>query len=203
MPKVSEDVEQLMLDWPLYKLLTLKPGMRALIVGAYQGKVMELLATQQPEYKEIVGYEPQTWAHERAQTRMVLGGFQNCPVYPYGLGLVTNIEPMGEYHTDAASFINTGSREQGSGLLVNANQELSRLLGDDERIDLMIMNIEGYEFKLLPFLREAGWLERIDEIAVQWHLFHSEPMDAEIAKLGASGFYLVVDERPTWTLHRR
>lgn len=208
------DLQELVENWPLCLDFGLPGGATAVVVGAYQGKVMELLCRLQPAYWEIIGFEPQMFAHRRAQARLLTGGFPRCQVYPWGLGLVDGWQAMGEVNTDAASFVNTGldSREQGDGLLKDANLELARLMGVD-RIDLMVMNIEGYEFALVPYLRKTGWLARIDRLAVQWHLFpdlevEGRPlteavMTDEIALLTSDGFRLVHDRRPAWTHHER
>jgi Methyltransferase FkbM domain len=40
---------------------------------------------------------------------------------------------------------------------------------DAERIDLLKMNIEGAEFDVLERLAETGWIDRIDELLIQFH----------------------------------
>lgn len=218
------DLQELVENWPLCLDFGLPAGATAVVVGAYQGKVMELLCRLYPVAK-VVGYEPQPWAYTSCLKRLTGwrttwdGGYPL--LFPFGLA-TTDLRDvdMGEYHTDAASLVNVDAREKGLGNFMDAAQALRRLFfyvkevpSEDDRIDLMVMNIEGYEFALLPYLRKTGWLARIDRLAVQWHLFpdlevEGRPlteavMSDEIALLAYDGFRLVHDRRPAWTYHER
>lgn len=198
-----EDIQQLARDWPLWQRFSLPPKPVIVIVGAYQGKAMDLMGRLFPDYSRIVGFEPQEWAYLAARDR--LDRRRQIWLMPAGLGPET-IEhaQMGEWHTDAASFVNTGpgTREQGTGKIAEADTALRAMLLS--HIDLMIMNIEGGEYALLPHLRETHWLERIDRLAVQWHLnLPGVPLDAMESELGRLGelYTLEYDNRPTWTYH--
>lgn len=198
-----EDIQQLARDWPLWQRFSLPPEPVIVIVGAYQGKAMDLLGRIFPDYNRIVGFEPQEWAYAAARER--LDRRRQMWLMPAGLGPET-IEhaAMGEWHTDAASFVNTGpgTREQGTGTIAEADTALRAM--NLSHVDLMIMNIEGGEYALIPHLRETHWLERIDRLAVQWHLnlpgVPQDAMEAELARLQAH-YHLEHDERPTWTYH--
>ena len=39
-----------------------------------------------------------------------------------------------------------------------------------QNINLCLMNIEGYEFKLIPYMIETGIMDRIDYFMCQFHL---------------------------------
>jgi hypothetical protein len=197
-----EDVQQLVRDWPLCTHFDLPPAPTIVVVGAYKGRAMDLLAHMFPTYAKIVGFEPQLWAAAEAGDR--IGYRRDMWIHGVGLGAETNLHvPMGEWHTDAASFVNTGpgTRESGEGIILEADAGLQ--MADLDHIDLMVMNIEGGEYELLPHLQHSGWLRKIDRLAVQWHLYGDvaiaeRVMDTSIGMLLAY-YDLVVDDRPTWT----
>lgn len=197
-----DDLKQLVLDWPLVTHFDLPLNATIVVVGAYKGRAMDLLAHMFPQYAKIVGFEPQLWAAQEAGDR--IANRRAMWVHAAGLGAETNLHvPMGEWHTDAASFVHTGAgtREQGEGIIMEADAGLQ--MADLDHIDLMVMNIEGGEYDLIPQLQKTGWLRRIDRLAVQWHLYGDvaaaeQRMDLDIAALHAY-YTLDVDERPTWT----
>ena len=103
--------------------------------------------------------------------------------------------------------VGEGSREQGFGNLVEAGEALAPL---GSKISLMILNMEGYEFRLLPYLMKKGLLGQVKRLAVQWHPFEQlkletiawqDPTNEMLALLGSPAWphKLVYDERPTWT----
>lgn len=200
-----EDLKQLVRDWPLGLRFDLEPDSVIVVVGAYTGKVMDLMSRVYPDYWWIVGYEPQLWAVEAAKERLVRT--RDIKIMPYGLGPITILQaPMGEWHTDACSFLNPGpdSRLQGFGDIVEANHGLQKAA--IFQISLMVMNIEGGELALLPHLDTTGWLEKIDRMAIQWHPgehYDSGQMPLMIDWIQTKGFDLVHDERPTWTYYIR
>lgn len=202
-----EDIQQLAKDWTLYGRVEIEPGETVVVVGAYQGKLMQLFA-ETSEAGTIYGFEPQAWAYQRAAERLAPYG-NRCRIFDYGLGWTSGMFPMGEFMTDAASFLNTGpgSREHGAGVMLAGQAGLQRAGIGQGRIGLMVMNIEGAEFQLLPYFRQRAILGRVHGLAVQWHMdiggSTREDMDQEIGRLQADGFNLEIDERPSWTYHRR
>lgn len=198
---MHDDCQVLLEQWSLAKKFGLPPNSTVFIIGAYQGLAMELL-DEVYHPRHLVGFEPQLWAVENATKR--LQG-RNYTLFPAGLGIEKGTFPMGEYHTDGCSFINTGpdSRTFGEGQLWDANETL--IILNPPKIDLMIINIEGYEWYLLPYLQENGWLDRIDRLAVQWHYgLGEDPRDDHdlanyVDKIQETGLKLKIDERPAWT----
>jgi FkbM family methyltransferase len=195
-------------SWPLWKHFDLQntPDPLIVVVGAYQGKVMHLML-ELFEDSEVIGYEPQEWACHRALER--LKGYENrTHLHAYGLGERDEMEvEMGEFNTDACSFINVGpdSRDHGFGHMLEAVACLNRL---GPKIDLMIMNIEGYEYRLLEHLMTYDYLKNIDRLAVQFHNnlgfgTTEGDMDALIDRVTATGFQPIVDQRPTWVYWKR
>lgn len=202
---MNQEVAQLIERWPLILDFKLPENANVVVVGAYKGLACEALLQLYPTIN-IAAFEPQSWAYEEAQTR--LRDYYNAIVYNIGLGTENALLDMGEWHTDAASFVNTGpgSREQGTGYIGEADNLLK--MTSFEHIDLMIMNIEAFEYTLIPYLRQIGWLDKIDRLAVQWHLgLGSEPkfekdVDKEIFDLYDKDHFIIkYDERPAWSYH--
>lgn len=201
---MNQDVEELIVRWSLIKEFKLPPDSNVIVIGAYCGLAMAAL-DELYHPAQVIGYEPQLWAANQAINRLI--DRSNCAVMPFGLwaGNYTGLKPMGEWHTDGCSFVNTGpgSREQGTGPVMDADVALS-VLDFSNKIDLVVMNIESYEYFLLPYLQEKGWFKKIDRLAVQWHYgLGVDPKDdsdvlEEMEKL-KKDFKLVIDERPAWT----
>ena len=89
---------------------------------------------------------------------------QAVTVQAFGVG------PVDEFRTlfvqgDATSLFSRGA-EQTSAPFRSAEAAASLL---DHSLDLVIMNIEGGEYELLPLLSEAGVLERAAFVLVQFH----------------------------------
>lgn len=206
---MNSDIRELIERWPLVKEFNLPEHSNVIVVGAYKGLAMAAIdELYQPD--QVIGYDPQIWAANESLETLDHRG--NCVVIPFALWAgpaPTGRIPMGEWHTDACSFVNVGpgSREQGFGSAMDANLALD-ILDFKNKIDLMVMNIESYEYHLIPYLREKGWLKKIDRLAVQWHLnfggFTEDNMNSEIDKLVSEDLYnLEIDERPAWAYFRR
>lgn len=197
---MNEDTEALLERQPMLGQLDLPENSRILVIGSYQGLTMELLdELYHPE--SIYGFDPQIWACDRARIR--LKDRPNCHIMEYGLGRYNTTLPMGEWGTDACSFINVDSREKGIGHIWNAHDVL-KIYYKTGNINLVLMNCEGYEFVLLPYLEEKGWLDRFDKMIIQWHLgIGKEPktdmdIEEETDRLARHGLYIESDERPAW-----
>lgn len=199
---VPADVRQLAGEWPLCFEFKLPKGSTVIIAGAYKGKLMELISRLYPGVT-IHGFEPQLWAIEKAYERnLPMGGERGASfLHPYGIGDSEGQLEMGEFETDAASFINVGTRKQGFGQIREFGSVMSE--HDIERIDLAIFNMEGYEFVLLPYLLSQNWLEKIDRLAIQWHINIGagsiEDVNAILDKTLQHGHHIVYDHRPQWT----
>lgn len=195
---MRKELEDLIERWPLARELELTESSLVVIVGAYKGITADLINQLYHPWL-IQCYEPQPWAFKVLME--VAMAASNIEAFNYGLGVAAEVLPMGEWNTDACSFINVGpgSREQGEGVLTPADWAIKG------HVDLLLINIEGYEFKLLPYLRAKGILPRVDALAVQWHLdlvpeYTEREMDAEIDRLLVEdGYVLRRDDRPAWT----
>lgn len=134
-------------------------------VGGYQGRWAKQIAEKYNPHLYV--FEPQDWAWEQCVS--ALKAYPNAQVLNYGLGLQTGRFPMGEYHTDGCSFVNVDSRERGSGYMREIVEVLDEL--KIQSIDLCLVNIEGYEFTLLPYMLDKGILERTRFFMCQFHIF--------------------------------
>lgn len=202
-----QDVWQLARNWPLAFDFNLGLNARVVIAGAYKGLGMELIRSLYPSC-HIFGFEPQEWAQQEAAERMRKMNHNNhlgwWAIEPYGLGVENGKFPIGEWHTDAASFIRTGegTRLQGEGYLVEFGKAMQQQL--IEHIDLFVLNTEGYEWKLLPYLKEKGWMNKIDRLAVQFHLDMGHDGDTpKIMSFMNETHYLRKDEFPAWMYWER
>lgn len=177
----GEEQFQRSIEWPLTS--------QSVVVecGGYQGIWAKAIAER---YRpRLYVFEPQRWAYK--QCRRALQGC-GARVFNYGLGERDGEGlPMGEWHTDGCSFLKPidaqpYAPEEGAayGRLREVGAVFSELgIGE---IDLMQVNCEGYEFRLLPHMLERGWLQHIQRIVVQFHLPPQIPYKGkDVAELNA------------------
>ena len=148
-------------------------------IGGYEAR---WAAEMQRRYHPILHvFEPQPWAADKCRVALddPLG---RTFVHEYGLGVLDGRFPMGEFETDGASFL-PRPREQGLGEMVRIDTFLD--VTGIESIDLMLVNIEGYEYELLPFMIKKGIILRIRNLMVQFHLF-ADPSGSATADLRKS-----------------
>lgn len=156
----------------------LKPGAVVLDIGGYKGRWSLEMAKRYPESR-IFFFEPQEWAFKIAKGE--LSEFPGVQLYKYGLGVESGIFEMEEFETDGASFILGHSQRQqaGEGHLVAMEDWLIAAQAERglDRIDLIMMNIEAYEFKLIPYMIEKGILQRVGYFMCQFHPRNYEQQD--------------------------
>jgi FkbM family methyltransferase len=132
-------------------------------IGGYEGRWAKEISERY--HPLLLAYEPQDWAFEKCTEALM--DYPNSHVHHVGLGVETGFFDMGNYGTDGCSFVNLPSgKPVGIGQLV----EISKHLAGVKHIDLCLMNIEGYEFKLIPYMIETGIMDRIDYFMCQFHL---------------------------------
>lgn len=201
--RLSPELEQFSKEWDLWKnfLIPTEKDSIGVVVGAYKGKLMEFLLELFPEM-DVIGFEPQPWAFEEARKRLEKYGARSS-LWNFGLGVVGSNVDMGEWGTDACSAINNGpdARQWGKAVFGDTTGVFNQM-GLQSGIDLMVMNIEGYEYLLLPYLYEEGWLDKIDRLAVQFHfelgINQTEKVMDEIIESMTDKYNIIVDDRPTW-----
>lgn len=143
-------------------------------VGGFEGRWLAEMAARYDG--RFHAYEPQGWALDRIRRSFVDVRREHAvlDLHPYGLGPKDDLLPMGGWETDACSFLKTpewyaehpdeGRRTMGVGEIRRASEALPPGM-----IDVMMMNIEGFEYRLLPALYADGVMRRIRHLAVQFH----------------------------------
>lgn len=173
------------LDWP-----DLPPRAVVVEVGGYKGRWALQMIERYPSIRLHV-YEPQPWA--AAVCRAVLG--ERAQVYDYGLGVRDETLPMARYETDGCTFVG------GDGPALPLRDAAKAL---PKQIGLMLINIEGYEYTLIPYLIAKGITPR--RLVVQFHT-HADVggwgMAAVSAALLTARYRLLWDYGPTLMAWRR
>lgn len=205
---MSPEVEDLLERWPIGRTFDLPAASTCIVAGAYRGLVMETLdELYHPE--RIVGFEPQLWAFRQAWER--LAPRPSCVVVPWGLSTgEEGLFPMAAYETDECSFVGIGdergpvrSQQRGEGRLVESVRGLDMFRLSS--IDLAVINMEGYEYRLLPYWFQYGVANRIDRLIVQFHTpFEDENGTYKaISRLYGSSFTVEDDDFPRWVYWKR
>lgn len=153
------------LDWPLAR------DSVVVDVGGFTGRwALQIAERYQPR---LYVFEPQPWAADVC--RAVLG--ERATVLPYGLGVADAIAPMARWETDGCTFVTDGPQAQYGEI-----REIGAVFAEVgiESIDLMMMNIEGYEYTLIPHMLDRGILPA--RLMVQFHTF-ADPGGTQLATI--------------------
>jgi FkbM family methyltransferase len=109
-----------------------------------------------------IGFEPLTKYFLKAQRIL-----QNPKVKLDNFGLTvdqTNYESMSDSGDASSLFHQTGNNTQ---VLLKNIMQVSSVF--DQFIDVLQVNIEGYEYKLLPFMIQNNLLSKVKNIQIQFH----------------------------------
>lgn len=141
------------------------------VIGAFSGTIAGLLIEKFPNARHYL-FEPQNWA--AAQCRATFGHLPNVKVCQFGLGDRSGTFLMALYETDACSFVR-GSEPLKLGAERYYAARMEEFGGFMERegieeVYYASINIEAYEFVLLPYMDDLGWLERCRIVGVSWHI---------------------------------
>lgn len=142
------------------------------VIGAFGGVIAGLLIEQMPHAYHYL-FEPQDWAVRQLNDKF--GHLPNVRILPYALGDRSGVLRMGLYQTDTCSFMRgpvpfkdiEGPGGWYDGQMMDFHEFMRR-----ENLDSVYyakMNIEAYEYVLLPYLARAGWLEKCQVIGISWH----------------------------------
>ena len=142
----------LALDWPIDAESVVWE------IGGYEGR----WAAQIPEKYDphIFIFEPQEWAYRKLVER-----FEGTKASIFSFGLWTHETklPLQEFGTDGASVVRHNGRTAGSGDFA----DIFAVLWSD--IDLCLMNVEGAEYVLIPYLLGLNAMEKIRFFWCQFH----------------------------------
>lgn len=140
-------------------------------VGGYKGRwALQIAERYAPK---LYVFEPQPWAYETC--REVLG--DRAFVINAALGTRNGSVTMAKWETDGCSLVDDGEHGPEVSML-----EISAALRSFEidHIDLMLINIEGYEYTLIPHMLDQGILP--DRLMVQFHTF-ADPLGVAQAQI--------------------
>lgn len=151
---IEHEWDRRALEWPL------TPESVVVEVGGFKGRWALQIAERYNPHLYV--FEPQPWAADVC--REVLRPYRNAQVFAYGLGTHSAVLAMGNWETDGCSFIAESDGHK-SAWMREAVAGLAEL--ELFHIDLMLMNIEGYEYILLPYLLDQGIVPQ--RLMVQWH----------------------------------
>lgn len=135
-------------------LQTYALGANCAVIGSYKGATMRYLLDHGA--RSVVGVEPQRWARDRAVASLLARGpaaweIDCVALVPWATNPVSTVR-MYDIGTDAASF---KPRERGPGV-VSDTDDVDALNVDEwlngKTYDFMVMNCEGSEYLLLPWL---------------------------------------------------
>lgn len=149
------------------RLLTwdIRPNEPVVIIGGYQGDTCAFILDRYPE-AEIYTFEPQLVMYAALQKRFA--GVPNIHIYPYALGTDDGQFPMVRAGSYFCSFVNDGpERVDLWGEMREFGAAMAEL-GIDS-LAWLHLNIERYEYILLPHLIRSGWIDRIGQLLVTLH----------------------------------
>lgn len=168
------------------------------VIGAYKGDTCEFIRQHHP-YVKLTAFEPQEWAFQELVRSAVITGFM-----PYNIALALEDKkdvPLYEYGTDAASLLEMpGARTLGACTTVDAVPFLLR--ANLSRIAFAVINIEGFEYALIPYLLASNLVPT--RILVQCH--HREMYRTAYTKMHESlnaHTYTMIDVGAGWELWTR
>lgn len=151
-------------------------------IGSFKGRwALQMAQRYNPT---LYCFEPQNWCYR--VTREVLKNF-NANVFNFGLGVQNEKIPMGEFGTDGCSFVR-GTRGLGMGEIRDIFEVLGVL--QVENIDLALVNIEGYEYILLPYMMAKNI--KPQKLLIQFHNYDGRNREQETRELLVKSGYRVM-----------
>lgn len=144
-------------------------------IGGYEGRWAAQIAEKYDPTIHI--FEPQDWAVVKLTKRFLDN--PKIHIHPYGLWLTNDSLPLYNFETDGASLIQAGAR---SG--VCNFRDVYEVASEHKGVDLCLMNIEGAEFMLIPYMIGMGMMKKFNYFWCQFHRFvkHSDERMNEIYK---------------------
>lgn len=147
----------LALDWPVDALSLVWE------IGGYEGRWTSQMLDKYKCYMEV--FEPQDWAFEKLKAR-----FEEEPsvlLHPYGLWIQDEAMVLGDFYTDGASVLKRGEQISafGPAMFKDIRYEMAHV----ENIDVCLMNIEGAEWDLIPYMIETMQMSKIANFWCQFH----------------------------------
>lgn len=165
-------------------------GARCAVVAAYKGATMRYLFRHGATF--VIGVEPQKWAYDLCVENMISIGpcaweLDNLALVPWETGphSTTTLYGVGN---DGATLFGKSGVETAEVQTCNVTDWLEEVCLDASPINLMVMNCEGAEYMLFPYL--VGYCERV------LCQFHGPPISRY-----ASGYNTREDVGAGWYLY--
>lgn len=151
--------ETLALDWDLNE------NSHVWEIGGFEGRWAQQIWDKFHCNIEI--FEPQQWAVERLQKRFE--GIEKIKIHPYGLW-TRNIQlTIKDFFTDGASVmkpLDIPSRGEGVGDF----RDIHEIIAEKHyHVDVSLMNIEGAEYVLIPYLMKDNAIRFFRNFWCQFH----------------------------------
>lgn len=151
--------ETLALDWPLNE------DSHVWEIGGYEGRWAQQIWDK--FHCNITIFEPQLWAVEKLINRFKDIPDHKIEIRPHGLWTENTFLPIGNFHTDGASLVKDDGREPKQyGMFKALYMELGNF---DYSIDVMLMNIEGAEYTLIPEMLKLNDFKWVKNFWCQFH----------------------------------
>ena len=133
-------------------------------IGGYEGRwALQMAEKYNPE---LFVFEPQDWAVAKIKEKLM--GYK-ANVYQFGLWTHGGEMTLNEFGRDGGTLMQPEAKDPRSILVVDAYSFFIK--EHIEQIDVCLMNIEGGEFVLLPYMIGMGMMPKIKYFWIQWHLF--------------------------------
>lgn len=146
--------ETVALDWDI------GPDSNVWEIGGFEGRWVAQMAEKYDPYIDV--FEPQPWLHVRLMHRFKKNN--KVVIHPYGLWVMDAELPLHNMETDGATLLGNDARAQ-----VCQFRDISLEVRHD--VDVCLMNIEGSEYVLIPFLLGMEMMSRFRYFWCQFHTF--------------------------------
>lgn len=159
------DLIELDRTWPIGQMLDVPENGTIVVAGAYKGRYMHYLSELFPT-AYLIGFEPRQSVMVEAQKRLGarIGALLKIQFFNQGLATADRFSVMGRADSDGASVVEVGG-EHCDVQMVDAVEALQSF----NPIDLLLLNMEGSEWALIPYLLDEMMHHRIASIALQQH----------------------------------
>lgn len=116
---------------------------------------------------KIFLFEPVKEYYEFAQNRFINNN--SITILPYGAGINNSTIDISKAGASSSLYKSKGNSYYETVTIKNIIEIFEEL--KISNIDLMKINIEGGEYELLDLLIDSGWVQRISNIQIQFHIF--------------------------------
>jgi FkbM family methyltransferase len=141
-------------------------------IGAYEGKLIKTLVEKYG--CKAYGFEPSPRAFKVMTAR--LQEHKRAILFPCAVGEKSETVCLYDCERDGATLLE--EREPHCNVEMVSYEGLCKTI-DLSHVDLMAINIEGYEHKLIPHMMDIGAMTTIKHLMIQWHGMTTEILQAQ------------------------